>query len=240
MSPPISPISRHDGGPPPGRGRIATAARLLPILTMLAYTIALLPNSGCGKGLFPEITNSATATTVPIVTPTSTASPSLNLSMLGSGTQTSVQVGTCSGAGCGGSARHCECMQFTGSLTSMVVGASTWSASITVNTDDCTSTGTAGGFCCVGDGIFSATNGTGTGANLLALSVTGPICVDPNSSLNAAELDSSLEANFSIVSANSTGKFLNSSGTGQFNLFTDSNTGDAYLAILGEIQLAKP
>ncbi len=215
-------------------------ARLLPVLTMVALTLAILPNSGCGKGIFDEVKSSATATTPRTVTPTSTASPmvpSQAFSMRGSGTQISSTPGTCSGLACHGLRGHCQCIIISGTLLSGIVGNSNFSASVTVNIDDCTNTGTFGGFCCNGDGLATITNGQGTSANLLDLTFTGPFCVDPNSSTNLSLLDSSLQATFDVLTASSTGKFLNATGTGQLNLFTDTDTGDAYLAAVGEIQL---
>jgi len=222
--------------------------RFVPILTMLAFTFMMVPDTGCGKGIFPEITPTITATTVPIITPTATAStptstasplpPGKQFSARGTGIQATPAVGTCSGVGCGASSRHCECLNFTGTLTSSVLGNSTWTAGITVNQDDCTDTGTPGGFCCNGDGVLDITNGTGSSASILALAVTGPICVDPNSSTNPALFDSSLTANFEILTSGNTGKYVNTAGTGQINLVTNGT--DAYLTTLGEINLGKP
>ena len=257
MSGPIASSNRAADSAGSKRGTLAWMARFLPILTMVGFTLSMVPNSGCGKGIFPEVTGSATATTVPTTTttatattptatattPTSTATaqlaPAKAFSMRGSGTQATPIVGTCSGAGCGGSTKHCECLQFTGTLLSTEVGNSNWTANITVNEDDCTSTGTSGGLCCVGDGTFDATSSTGKAVSDLSFSVTGPICMDPNTSSDPLTLDSSLAANFEVLNSTSTGKFKDAVGTGQINIFTDVATGNSYLAVLGELQLGK-
>lgn len=247
------PTPKSPAGRAAGVGNFSLIARFLPILTMGLFTLTMLPNSGCGNGIFPEVTPTTTTTTVrtPTITatattptatastPTSTASPpplGKAFSMRGSGTPSTPTVGTCSGVGCGASAKHCECFQFTGTLLSTVIGSSNWSASITVNEDDCTATGTSGGICCNGDGLLSATNGTGNPpANALELSVTGPFCTDPNADDPG---DFSLEANFDVVSSTSSGKFVNSTGTGQINIITNGT--DAFLTTLGQIHLGKP
>jgi hypothetical protein len=211
--------------------------RLLPALTMAALTFALLPDSGCGHGIFPEVTTSATATTAPTTNPSSSATASAvptsrSIEMRGSGSETSPpQPRTCSGQTCGASLGNCECVEFSGKLISTVVGNSSWTADFTINLDDCTNTGTTGGLCCIGDGVLNATSGTGTSASVLSLSVTGPLCIDPDSSA------SSLEANYEVLGPTSSGKFANAAGTGQFNIYSDTK-GNAYLAALGEIQLA--
>ena len=210
--------------------------RLLPALTMAALTFALLPDSGCGHGIFPEVTTSATATTAPTTNPSSSATASAvptsrSIEMRGSGSETSSRPRTCSGQTCGASLGNCECVEFSGKLISTVVGNSSWTADFTINLDDCTNTGTAGGLCCIGDGVLNTTSGTGTSASVLSLSVTGPLCIDPDSSA------SSLEANYEVLGPTSSGKFANAAGTGQFNIYSDTK-GNAYLASLGEIQLA--
>ena len=219
--------------------------RLFPLLMVATFALVILPNSGCGKGIFPRATSSAT-TAAP--TPTSTSSPSSvatavaignSFEMRGSGAQASPTAGTCSGQACAASQGDCECLRFTGSLFSTVIGNSTWSASLTLNVDDCTNTGTFPGICCIGDGQLSAVNGSVKSGGVLALSFTGPYCVDPNSSPNLGFLASSFEANFGILNSISSGRFLNSTGTGQINISIDVN-GNAYLAAAGEIQLATP
>jgi len=122
---------------------------------------------------------------------------------------------------------------FAGTLLSTVVGDSSWKASVTVNEDQCKGTGTSAGTCCIGDGTFMATNGTGKSVSNLSFSFSGPICLDPN-----ASLDSSMQAPFEVLTSMSTGKFANSVGTGQINIF--SNGTDAYLTALGQIRLGKP
>jgi hypothetical protein len=207
--------------------------RLLPLLMVATFIFVILPNSGCGKGVFPGATTSATG--VPTSTTSSTATPAIggqSFEMRGSGSQVSSSPGTCSGQTCNASLGNCECLVFTGSLLSTVVGNSNFTASLTVNLDDCTATGTVLGVCCNGDGLFNASNGSGSAANLLALTAIGPFCFDPN-----AGQDTSLEGNFTILPSSSTGKFLDSTGTGLINIFTDLNTKIAYVAVLGEIQL---
>ncbi len=255
MSRPIAPHDHNLRGVVPDGRTLSMMARFLPILTMVAFTFMMLPSSGCGNGIFPEVSASATTTTVRTATltatattptatastptstaPTATATPhgaNEQFSMRGSGPAAAPTVGTCNGSGCGGSARHCECLKFSGTLLSTVVGNSNWDASVTVNEDDCTTTGTSKGFCCVGDGTFEATSGTGKTMNALVFSFTGPICEDQN-----ASLDTSLQGSFEILTSMSIGKFTNSTGTGQVNIL--SNGTDAYLTALGQIQLGKP
>ncbi len=248
MSQPIPPKDSGLRGRVAHGRRLAVAARFLPILTMVAFTFMMLPSSGCGNGIFPEVTPTVTTTTVPTITVTATAStptstaptatatphgPNEQFSMRGSGTQATPIVGTCNGSGCGASSRNCECLEFSGTLLSTVVGNSNWTAQVTVNEDDCTTTGTSNGFCCIGDGTFNATNGTGKTMNALAFSFTGPICENPNAAMNQ-----SLQGSVEILPAISNGKFTNSTGTGQVNIF--SNGTDAYLTALGQIQLGKP
>ncbi len=203
---------------------------------MVALSFASFSNTGCnGGGIFPEVTTSATATatatTIGIPTATASAAPTNRvIEMRGTGSETSSHPGTCSGQTCGASLGDCECMEFSGKLTSTVAGNSGWTADLTINIDDCPSTGTTGGFCCIGDGVLNATSGTGTSASVLNLSLTGPLCVDPVTSA------SSLEANYEVLGPTSGGVFANAAGTGQFNIYSDSS-GNAYLAALGEIQL---
>jgi hypothetical protein len=233
---------------PFGRAPEARWIRLLPLLMVMTFILGILPNSGCGKSIFPAATTSATATN----TGTATASPSSSASstpttvpigspfeMRGSGAQASPTPGTCSGQACAATQGNCECLQFSGSLLSTVVGNSNWTASLTVNLDDCTGTGTFFGICCVGDGLFRAINTAGRSAGVLDLSFTGQYCVDPNSSPSILLLGSSLQASFTILNSVSSGRFLNSTGTGQINISSDAN-GNAYLATEGEIQLVAP
>jgi hypothetical protein len=166
---------------------------------------------------------------VPSATATST-SQSFNLR--GSSAQTGAKAGTCSGQTCSASAGDCECLTFGGALLSTVLGNLTWTASVTINLDDCVATGTSGGSCCNGDGLFNAVAGSGSSASTLSLSFVGPDCVDAN-----AGGDSSLQASFAVLTASSTGKFASSAGTGQFNLFSNSTDGSGYVSALGEIHL---
>jgi hypothetical protein len=219
------------------RTLVSMVTRLLPALMMAGLGFALASNSGCRSGgIFPEITATATATTVPTLGPSAsaTASPAAatrSIELRGSGSETTSHAGTCSGQTCGGSLHDCECVEFSGKLISTLVGSASWTADITINIDDCTNTGTAGGFCCNGDGVLNATSGSGAAESVLSLSVTGPLCTDPVASA------SSLESNYSVLGGTSSGKFANAAGTGQFNIYSDSS-GNAYLAALGEIQLA--
>src|SRR5271166_3963271 len=82
-------------------------------------------------------------------------SPLTAFSMQGSGTQV-ITDGTCSGAMCTASAGNCQCLTYQGTLNATSVGKGTWTASVTFNADDCTNTGTPGGFCCFGDGVLGA------------------------------------------------------------------------------------
>jgi hypothetical protein len=210
-------------------------ARLLPVLTMVALSFSLFPNSGCRSGgIFPEITTSATATATTIGIPTATASAvptSSPLEMRGTGSETSSHAGTCSGQSCGASLGDCECVEFSGKLISTVVGNSSWTAELTINLGNCTNTGTTDGYCCIGDGVLNATSGTGASASVLSLSVTGPLCNDPNTPAY------SMQANYAVLGPTSSGKFANAAGTGQFNMYSNTS-GNAYLAALGVIQLA--
>jgi hypothetical protein len=209
--------------------------RLLPVLTMAALSFGLLSNSGChGGGIFPEVTTSATATATGIGIPTATSSavPTPRpLEMRGTGSQTTSHAGTCSGQTCGNSLGECECVEFSGKLISTVVGNSSWTADLTINVGNCTNTGTSPGYCCIGDGVLNATSGTGASASVLSLSVTGPLCNDPNTPAY------SMQANYEVLGATSSGKFSNAAGTGQFNIYSDT-AGNAYLATLGVVQLA--
>lgn len=160
-------------------------------------------------------------------------------SMRGSGAETPNSIsGTCSGAPCNASNDDCACLTYAGTLNATDVGNANWSASVTVNLNDCTNTGTSttsgGGFCCYGDGTLNATTGSGNSASTLAMSFTGPVCNDPN-----ASDDTSIQGGFIIVTSDSTGKFLHSAGTGEVNFFeaTDMTT---YLAGNGVIQLVSP
>jgi hypothetical protein len=234
-----SPADQERGNLSRSIGPTIRWVRLLPLLTVTSFIFLVLPNSGCGKGIFPKVTSSAT-TVVPTTTPSSTSTAATigqSFEMRGSGSQVSSNPGTCSGQACSASLGNCDCVVLTGSLLSTVVGNSNFTASVTINDDDCTATGTSDGFCCNGDGLFKATNGTGQSANALQLSFVGPICFDPNTFGSPAVLDSSLQANFTVLGSASTGKFLNSAGTGQINIFTHAKTETVYIATLGQIQI---
>ncbi len=160
-------------------------------------------------------------------------------SLRGSGAETPNSItGTCSGAPCDASKGDCQCITYAGTLNATDVGNATWNASVTVNLDDCTNTGTEdpsnGGFCCYGDGTLNATTGSGGSASTLALSFTGPICNDPN-----ADDDTSIQGGFIIVTSDSTGKFQHSAGTGEVNFFEAADT-ITYLVGNGLIQLTSP
>src|ERR1022692_4579322 len=67
----------------------------------------------------------------------------LAFSMLGTGTGATPTDGTCSGAVCNASSGGCLCLTFQGKLINATqIGNATWKASVTVNIDDCTNTGT--------------------------------------------------------------------------------------------------
>jgi hypothetical protein len=161
----------------------------------------------------------------------------LAFSMRGTATASDPADGTCSGGTCTASSGDCECIMFQGSLTATEIGNSTWTGGVTVNTDDCTNTGTTtsqgGGFCCFGDGTLTAT-ATSSSSNALAMSFTGNICDDPN-----ASDDLSVQAGYIIVTDSSSGKFKNSAGTGQINLFLASDN-TTYLAGNGVLQVISP
>jgi len=228
----------------PARRTVARLSRLLPILVMGAFTFLVLPNSGCGQGIFPEVTGSATttATSTSLSTPTSTPSPGPVLqtfSMMGSGTAVSLNDGTCSHGGCASSRGSCLCLKLEGSLNASLIGKASWTAAITINFDDCPSTGTASGFCCIGDGLLTATAKQGKTMNIMTMSINGDVCDDPATS-DAAGDDISVQANFKILPASSAGKFAQSIGTGRFNAFQDAATGDTYVNGNGAIQLVSP
>jgi hypothetical protein len=158
----------------------------------------------------------------------------------GTGTQnSSVGDGTCSGAACNASNGDCECLQFQGSLTASQLGNASWTAGITVNVDDCIDTGTPGpdaanpAFCCYGDGVLDATT-TGTSPSTLELSFTGPVCADPN-----ANDDLSVLGGYIIVTADSSGKYAHSAGTGEVNFFVADDL-TTYLAGSGSFQQTSP
>ncbi len=161
-------------------------------------------------------------------------SPLAAFSMQGSGTQLSVKDGTCSGAMCSASLGDCQCAKYQGTLNATSIGKANWTASVTLNADDCTNTGTPSGICCFGDGVLSATDNT-KAANTLSMSFTGPVCFDPN-----ASMDMSVSGTFIILPAGSTGKFALSTGTGQINVFSLATDGTSYLAGDGLIQVVSP
>jgi len=226
------------------RKSVARLSRLLPIFVMGAFTFLLLPNSGCGKGIFPEVTGSATttATSTSFATPSSTPSPGpvvQPFSMSGSGKAVSLNDGTCTGGGCASSRGGCLCLTLAGSLSASFIGKASWTAPITINFDDCPSTGTGSGFCCIGDGLLTATAKQGKTTNILTMSMAGDVCDDPATS-DAAGDDISVQANFKILPASSAGKFAHSIGTGRFNAFQDAATNDAWVNGNGTIQLVSP
>ena len=232
---PVEPMASTPAKVRRSRGTAAMMVRFLPILALAAFTFAMIPESGCGHGVFPEVSTSATPTTVPVPTTVPSATPTAGplgklFNMRGSSKETApARFGTCSGAICLASARRCECTTFGGTLQSSL-GNLNWTADVTVNIDDCVGTGNLGGSCCNGDGTFTATSGSGKSASSLVLSFTGPDCIDTTNMFA-----SSLEANFSVSPASSTGKFANSSGTGQLNLFSQSSDGSGYVTVSGQI-----
>jgi len=164
---------------------------------------------------------------------TTKVSPLLQFSLHGTGAENAtIGTGTCSGNACAASMGDCSCLMFTGNVNATDVGNATWTADITVNTDDCTNTGTPPGFCCFGDGVMDATT-IGKSPSTLEISFTGPVCADPNAN------GDSVQGGFIIVTANSTGKFANSAGTGEINFFVADDL-TTYLSGNGVFQLTAP
>jgi len=158
----------------------------------------------------------------------------LDFSMRGSGTQTSMTTGTCSGAVCDASSGNCTCLNLQGMLNATQVGNASFTAGVTLNSDDCTNTGTTGGFCCYSDGTLTATAGSGSSASMLGMTFTGLVCADPN-----ASLDTSIQGGFIIVPADSSGKFATSTGTGQIDAYVAADN-TTYLSGRGMIQVMSP
>ncbi|HVN28538.1 MAG TPA: hypothetical protein VMT64_08640 [Candidatus Binataceae bacterium] len=207
--------------------------RFLPVVAMAAFAFAMMPQAGCGKGVFNEVTSPTPTpfpTTVPSATPTAAPIGTI-FTMRGSSTQTGSEGGTCSGATCAGTGGNCQCTKFAGIALSSE-GNLTWTADVTVFLDDCITTGYAGGFCCNGDGTFTATQGSGASASTLMMSFTGPDCIDVTN-LYAT----SVSGTFAIAPGTSTGKFANSTGTGHFNMSSRASDGAGYIYGLGQILL---
>ena len=169
-------------------------------------------------------------------------SPLLPFSMLGTGTAADPTDGTCSGATCDASGGQCICIQIQGNLNATQVGNAPFTASVTVNINDCTNTGTStsmnGGFCCFGDGVLSATTGSGKSVSTLAMSFTGPVCNDPNADAGNGG-DTNVQGGFIILAASSSGKFQQSGGAGQINLLV-TTANNVYLAGNGVLQVVSP
>jgi hypothetical protein len=180
--------------------------------------------------------SSANGAAQPDATATKT-SPLEAFSVLGSGTLISSNDVTCSNAACASSGGDCQCLKYQGTLSSKPFGTGTWTAGVTVNIDDCTNTGTPNGFCCIGDGMLTATDESKT-PNTLTLSITGSVCADPN-----ASTDVGVSATYIIVPS-ATGKYAHTTGTGQLNLYSVDPSVDpnqpAYLSGEGTIQLDSP
>ncbi len=170
-----------------------------------------------------------------------TPSALLDFTMGGSGTETESD-GACNGVTCQASEGNCECLIFVGTLTATQLGKASWDASITVNLDDCFNTGTMDGFCCFGDGVLSATSGSGNTQSTLGMSYTGPICVDPNSSSDPTTLDISIQGGFIILPAASSGKYDHATGTGQLDAYVNAADPDGatYLSGRGVLQVDSP
>ena len=160
-------------------------------------------------------------------------SPLTAFSMQGISHEAGMTDGTCGGTQCMASLGDCVCLTFQGTLAGTLIGKADWTAGVTVNIDDCTNTGTAGGFCCAGDGTFSATDGAKS-PDTLAMSFAGTVCDDPN-----AKDDFSASGTF-IILPSSTGKFVQSAGTGQLNLYSPAAGTTSYVAGDGLIQLVSP
>jgi hypothetical protein len=209
---------------------------------MAVFAFLLVPESGCGHGIFPEVSPSATATIVPTFTITSSPSATPTavsalrpFSMIGSGTQSSPGIGTCSGQTCNATGHACTCLKFSGTLEASLIGQSQWDASVTVNSADCENTGTPSGFCCIGDGVLNLTSGTGSAANMIGMTITASVCDNPD-----ASNDLSLAGNFKILPSSSAGKFAHAAGTGRINAFSASSNGATYINASGTIQLSSP
>ena len=127
----------------------------------------------------------------------------------------------------------CQCLKFSGTLSSTLLGTSDWMANLTVNLDVCTNTGTQGQVCCPGDSIMNISNGTAASPNVLALSFTGPVCIASDSS------NVSFWGDFIVLSASSSGKFAGATGTGQINFFSGlvDSSPPVYLAAQGDVDL---
>jgi len=172
-----------------------------------------------------------------------TAKPSalLTFTMMGNGTSTLDATGPCPRVTCNGSSgtqAGCNCLTLQGTLNGTQIGKATWTSTATINTDDCTNTGTTdaqgGGFCCFAGGPLSASNGTGKSASTLAMSFTGLLCEDPN-----AGDQFNLQGGFII--GKGVGKFANSAGTGQLDMSVGTDTaGTTYLSGNGVLQLVSP
>jgi hypothetical protein len=172
-------------------------------------------------------------------------SPLVALSMRGSGTATIDLVAPCPGVTCNSSMGGCACFTIQGNITGTPIGTGTWTSNLTVNTDDCTNTGTSGlggsGFCCFGGGVLTAKTGTGKSASTLAMSFTGPICSDPNDADSTNGGATSIQGGFIVLTAKSNGKFLHSAGSGQINASVGIDAaGTTYLAGNGTFQLVSP
>ncbi len=168
--------------------------------------------------------------------PAATATPSalLTYSMLGNGTSILDDTEACPGVTCNASNGECNCLTFAGNLTGTQIGKATWTSTVTINTDDCTNTGTTdsqgGGFCCFAGGPMSLASGT----NTLAMSFTGLLCDDPNAGDQFA-----VQGGF-IINAGA-GKFVNSAGTGQLDMSVGTDTaGTTYLSGNGVLQIVSP
>jgi hypothetical protein len=131
-----------------------------------------------------------------------------------------------------------------GNLTGTPIGTGTWTANITINTDDCTNTGTPGpgssGFCCFGGGVLTAKFGTGKSASTLAMSLTGPVCSDPiDADSNGGA--TSIQGGFIILTASSTGKFVHSAGSGLLSATVGIDAAaTTYLSGNGTMQVVSP
>ena len=62
MSGPTVPTNRSAAGARFRQRLLGVMARFLPLLTMVGFTLTLLPSSGCGKGIFTEVIPTTTAT----------------------------------------------------------------------------------------------------------------------------------------------------------------------------------
>jgi hypothetical protein len=220
------------------RFRMSVSTGLLALLGAVGVSVAGSnhPDAATVRAAFEHRASASVQSQPAAVRP----SPLVVFNMRGTATSTFDKNAACPGVVCNASSGGCVCFAFTGNITGTPTGNGTWTANATVNIDDCTNTGTPSGpdpgFCCFGGGLLNIKTGSGQSASTLAMSFTGPVCSDPN-----ADLQTSIQGGFIILTASSTGKYLHSAGTGELNAFVASDTpGTTYLSGNGTIQLVSP